>query len=67
MTHRAKLEQAIAHDLTACELGMALTRGATRRKYAAHRKACMAQIAAWNREDGTDNMSDDELLAALAA
>lgn len=64
---RTKLEQALAHDLTACEIGMALTKGKLRKRYAAHRKACMAQIAEWNRQDGTDSMTDDELLAALTA
>lgn len=67
MTDRTKIEQAIAHDLTACEIGIAVTKGRLRKRYTAHRKACVAQIAEWNREDGIDAMSDDELLAELTA
>jgi hypothetical protein len=59
--------QAIAKDLDLCDLGAALTKGKARARFMAHRKACMAAIAAENRKDGLDGMSDDELLAAKAA
>ena len=65
MTERHKMEQAIARDLEICDIGLAMTKGKTRRKYAEHRKACMAQIAAWNRADGLDAISADDLLAEL--
>lgn len=58
--------QAIAADLELCEIGIALTKGATRRKYIAHRKACIEEIKRLNREDGLDEMSIEETLAELA-
>ena len=58
-------EQQIAADLNTCDLGLMLTKGKVRRAYAKHRKACFAEIAAMNKADGLDGMSDDELLAAL--
>lgn len=57
----------IASDLDLCDLGLALTKGATRRRYADHRKACFARIAELNRLEGLDQISDDELLAELTA
>ena len=60
-------EQKSSADLEACDLGMALTKGKTRRIYAQHRKACFAEIAAMNKADGLDDMSDDDLLAELLA
>ena len=62
---RSDLEAAIGRDLQVCDVGLALTKGKTRRRYAQHRKACMQQIAAWNIQDGLDKMTDDELLAEL--
>lgn len=59
------IEQKIAADLNTCDLGMALTKGKTRKVYAQHRKACFAEIAAMNEADGLSSMSDDELLAEL--
>ena len=59
--------QAIAKDLDLCDLGAALTKGKARAKFLAHRKACFDAIAAENKKDGFDSMSDDELLASLAA
>ncbi len=59
-------EQAIAADLAACDLALAMLRGKSRRPYLAQRHRCYAQIAAWNVEDGLREMSDDELLAELA-
>lgn len=58
---------AIAKDLDLCDLGTALTKGKTRRKFAQHRKMCMAAIKEANRNEGLDAMSDDELLAELIA
>ena len=58
-------EQKIAADLTACDIGMALTKGRTRKVYADHRKACFHEIKAMNRADGLVDMSDDDLLAEL--
>lgn len=64
---RHDAEQAIAADLNICDLGMAMTKGATRRKYVAHRAACMAQIRQWNVEDGLGEMTAAEILAELTA
>lgn len=58
-------EQAIAADLDLCDLGQALTKGATRAKFTRQRKACFAEIKRMNQEDGLGNMTDDELLAEL--
>lgn len=60
-------EQAIAHDLDLCELGMALTKGKRRSAYVNHRKACMAAIREMNVSDGLDKITADELLAELLA
>lgn len=65
MTRQAQ-EQAIAKDLELCDLIAAIGTRASKRKATAHRKACMAQIKAWNTEDGF-NLSDAELLAELTA
>jgi len=62
---RSKQEQAIAHDLALCDLGLTLTTGKLRKRYAAQRKACMDQIKAWNKEDGYSDMSIDDILAEL--
>lgn len=59
--------QSIAHDLDLCEAGILLTKGATRRKYKAHRKACFDAIAEANRADGLDKLTDEQLLAELLA
>ena len=64
---RHEAEQAIAADLNLCDLGMAMTKGATHRKYVAHRAACMEQIRQWNVEDGLGEMTAAEILAALTA
>jgi len=63
---RHEQEQAIAHDLALCDLGIALATGKLRKRYVAHRKACMDQIKAWNKEDGYSDMSLDDILAELA-
>lgn len=60
-------EQAIAHDLDLCDLGMVLTTGKRRAAYAKHHKACMAAIREMNISDGLDKMTADELLAELLA
>ncbi len=57
--------KAIAADLELCDLGIALTKGATRRKYIAHRKACYAEIKRLNKLDGLGKMTADELAAEL--
>jgi len=57
----------IARDLDACDLGLAITKGKTRRSYAKHRKACFDAIREANAADGMDGLTDDELLAALQA
>ena len=64
MTHD---EQQIANDLDLCDLGLALTRGKTRRLYERQRAACFAEMKRMNAADGLDQMSDDDLLAALIA
>ena len=56
---------ALALDLDACDLGIALTKGKLKARYIAHRKACVAELARLNKEDGLGDMTDDELLAAL--
>ena len=57
---------ALALDLDACDLGIALTKGKLKARYIAHRKACLDELARLNKEDGIDgDMTDDELLAAL--
>ena len=63
---RHEQEQAIAADLALCDMVQAFGTRANKRKATAHRKACMAQIAAWNAEDAL-NMTDDELMAELMA
>ncbi len=60
-------EHAIARDLDQCDLGLALTSGKLRRRYAKHRKACFAAISEMNKADGMGKMTDDEILAALTA
>lgn len=60
-------EQAIAHDLDACDLGLALTKGAVRRRYRRQRKACFDALREMNREDGLDRISDEQLLAELTS
>ena len=64
---RHEAEQAIAHDLAAIDTALYFAKGIARRPLLAHKRHCMAQIKAWNREDQIDNMSIDELLAELAA
>jgi hypothetical protein len=66
-TPRHAAEQAIAADLALCDLGEGLTRGRARSAFRRQRAACLAQVRAWNAEDGVGGLTDDELLAALAA
>jgi len=35
---------AIAADLQLCDIGLALTRGRLRKRYAEHKRACLAEI-----------------------
>lgn len=65
MTRQEQLN-AIALDLNACDIGAAFTRGKVKAKYVKHRKECFAAIKKMNEQDGLANMTDDELLAALA-
>lgn len=58
-------EDAIAADLDLCDLGIALTKGATRRKFIKHRKACIEEIKRMNKEDGLAELTIDEIFAAL--
>ena len=58
-------EQAIAADLAACDLIDVYGTAASKRQARKHRKACMAQIKAWNAEDGLADMTAAEILAAL--
>lgn len=62
---RHEQEQAIAKDLELCDLIMALGSPADKRKARKHRKACFAQIQAWNVEDGPVDL--DELMRELEA
>lgn len=64
---RAEQEQAIAHDLEACDIALAFAKGRARTRFIKHRKACIAQIAAWNKEDGLPEMTIDEIFAELSA
>lgn len=65
MKNRHEIEQAIAKDIDAIDTALYFAKGAARRPLLAHKRACYAQIKQWNREDGLDNMTDDELLAEL--
>ena len=58
-------EQAIARDLDQCDLGLALTGGKLKRRYAKHRRACFAAIRDMNKREGLDTLTDDEILAEL--
>jgi len=58
-------EQAIAADLAACDLIDAYGTAASKRQSRKHRAACMAQIRAWNAEDGLADMSAADLAAEL--
>ena len=58
--------QAIFAEIDRAALVMALTRGATRRKWAKYRKNCLELLHATNPVDPvTAAMTDDELLAEL--
>ena len=57
-------EKAIAADLDLCDLVAAIGDKKAKAQARKQRKACFAQIAEWNRQDGL-HLSDDELLAAL--
>ncbi len=58
--------QAIGRDLELCELGAAMTTGKRRARFLAHREAIFAAIKAHNDAEGLPEMTDEELLAALA-
>lgn len=53
---------AIATDLALCDLGLAMTRGKLRSRYAAHRRACLAAIEAIDPMPALE-LSDVDLLA----
>jgi hypothetical protein len=64
MTRNEELN-ALARDLAMCDLGLAMTKGKLRKRYAAHRAACMARI---NELDPVGfGMTDEELLRELQA
>ena len=67
MTSRHEAEQAIAADLALCDMIEAFGSRKAKRQAKAQRQAISAQIKAWNKEDGLDNMTTDELLAELMA
>jgi hypothetical protein len=67
MSNRHETEQAIAKDLNAIDIALGWAKGSARRPLLAHKRHCMAQIKAWNREDEIDNMTVEQLLAELAA
>lgn len=58
-------EQAIAADLALCDLGEVLTKGAAKRRFKKHRKACFAELHRMNEADGLNKLTDDEILAEL--
>jgi len=60
-------EQQIAADLNLCDLISAIGNRASKRKATIHRKACFAAIREMNKDDGLDQLSDDELMAELMA
>ena len=64
---RRQEENKIASDLELCDLMLAIGDKKAKRAARRHRKICMAQIRAWNKEDGLDAMSDDEILLELLA
>lgn len=61
------IEQQIGSDLALIDMISALGTRAAKRKANAHRKACFAAIKEMNKADGLDQLSDDELMAELAA
>ena len=64
---RHEQEQAIGKDLVICDMIEALGSPADKRKARIHRKACLAQIKAWNDEDGYSQIDIDELMRELEA
>ena len=58
-------EQQIGNDLNTINLIMAIGSKSSKRKAEKQRKACFAEIAKMNKNDGLDNLTDDELLAQL--
>ncbi len=64
---RYEQEQAIGQDLALCDLIEAIGSKSAKRKAKAQRAACLAQVRAWNKADGLDAMTADELMEALEA
>jgi hypothetical protein len=62
---RHEQEQAIGKDLELCNLIEAIGLPSDKRKARKHRAACMAQIRAWNAEDGLQEVDLDELMREL--
>ena len=58
-------ERAIFREIEQCEIGMALTKGKLRQRYAKHRKACFAELHRMSVQDGLANLTDDQILAEL--
>ena len=57
---------AIASDLDRCDIIEVIGTRTMKRQARKHRRAIFAAIRAENIKDGVDNLTDDELLAALA-
>ena len=62
---RMTTEQQIGTDLNTIDLIMAIGSKSAKRKASKHRKACFAEIAKMNKNDGLSDLTDDELLSAL--
>jgi len=65
MSNTATIESQIASDLDKIDLIMAIGSKSAKRKAAAHRKACFAEIKRMNKDDGFVFESDEKLLAEL--
>ena len=60
-------EQKMARDLELCDLVSTIGTKSGKAKARKHRRSCIDQIRQWNKEDGLDSMTDDEILADLLA
>ena len=67
MTDRSAAEQQIASDFATIDLIEAYGTRQAKAVSRKHRKACMAQIKAWNEEDGMADMSAEELMRELTS
>jgi hypothetical protein len=67
MTNRQAAEQQIAADMNLIGMIEAFGSASAKRAARKQRKAVMAQIKAWNIEDGLADISDADLIAELTA